>query len=343
MNKTFFLIPFILLVFTLIPQAFAEYEDTILIMETSSGKLIFEFFPDDAPKHVENFIKLSKDGVYTDTMFHRIIDGFMIQGGDPQTKEMQISMNTWGTGNPGYTIDAEFNDIKHNRGILSMARSSDPNSAGSQFFIVHEDSHFLDGQYTVFGRIISDESFETLDRIASLPTLHSETGTQGDPQGDIPLNPVFTTITDIEILSRSEMPNLPILPEPERTHTKIMETGGGKYTNTDFGVAFNTPVGWMIQTPVKVSPDTPDIVVAGPKIGNISPTLTLTIANATPNHTDNVENFKKILKPLVQQGVITIEKEENYNVNGYDGHLILSSANFENQNEETMRLGFATI
>ena len=94
----------------------------------------------------------------------------MIQGGDPKTADPSVSMSEWGTGDPGYSIDAEFNSIEHKRGIVSMARSTDPNSAGSQFFIVHKDSNFLDGQYTVFGRILTDESFETLDRIATMNT-----------------------------------------------------------------------------------------------------------------------------------------------------------------------------
>ena len=160
----------ILLIIVITPQNFAEYEDTIVVLETDSGRLIIEFFPQFAPNHVENFVTLSEDGFYTGTIFHRIIEGFMIQGGDPKSADPSFSMSEWGTGDPGYSIDAEFNNIEHKRGIVSMARSSDPNSAGSQFFIVHKDSNFLDGQYTVFGRILTDESFETLDRIATMDT-----------------------------------------------------------------------------------------------------------------------------------------------------------------------------
>ena len=135
--------------------AFAEsYEDPAVILETNLGEIVITFFPYDAPNHVENFLKLSTSGYYDNTLFHRIIPGFMIQGGDPNT--INGDSNTWGTGGPDTNIYEEFNSIKHNRGIVSMARSQDPNSAGSQFFIVHQDSNFLDGQYTVFGRIVNE-------------------------------------------------------------------------------------------------------------------------------------------------------------------------------------------
>ena len=143
--KNFSILLSFLLILVIIPPAFAQYEDKVVVLETVSGNLVIEFFPDDAPNHVENFIKLTEDGFYDDTIFHRIIYGFMIQGGDPKTAMIGVSMSEWGTGDPGYSIDAEFNDIKHNKGIVSMARSNDPNSAGSQFFIVHEDSNLKVG------------------------------------------------------------------------------------------------------------------------------------------------------------------------------------------------------
>ena len=113
----------------------------VAIIETNLGNITIGFFPNDAPNHVRNFIILSNTGFYDGTFFHRIIPGFMIQGGDPNTIDGDPS--TWGTGGPDERLDAEFNNIKHNRGIVSMARSADPNSAGSQFFIVHQDSTFL--------------------------------------------------------------------------------------------------------------------------------------------------------------------------------------------------------
>ncbi len=123
------------------------------VIETSHGTIEVEFFEDKASGHVKNFKDLANKEFYNGTTFHRVIPGFMIQGGDPNTKTDDRSSH--GMGGPGYTIDAEFNDARHDRGVLSMARSQDPNSAGSQFFIVVKDSHFLDGQYTAFGKVTS--------------------------------------------------------------------------------------------------------------------------------------------------------------------------------------------
>jgi peptidyl-prolyl cis-trans isomerase B (cyclophilin B) len=121
--------------------------------------------PDQAPETVRNFSQLAKSGFYNGTLFHRVIPGFMIQGGDPNTKNPDKS--TWGQGGPGYNLKAEFNSRSHLRGIVSMARSSDPDSAGSQFFIVTSDSTFLDRQYTVFGEVV--DGMEVADEIVNLP------------------------------------------------------------------------------------------------------------------------------------------------------------------------------
>jgi cyclophilin family peptidyl-prolyl cis-trans isomerase len=134
-------------------------------IQTRFGDIELEFFPDAAPKTVENFIKLAKSGFYDGLAFHRIVPGFVIQGGDPNTKSV-ANRSTWGTGGPGWTVKAEFNKNKHSKGALSMARSQDPNSAGSQFFIVLKDSNFLDGQYTVFGRVTS--GMDAVEKIAAL-------------------------------------------------------------------------------------------------------------------------------------------------------------------------------
>jgi len=326
----------------LTPQVFAEYEDTIVVMDTYSGKLVFEFFPDVAPNHVKNFVTLSQDGFYTGTMFHRIIDGFMVQGGDPLTKDIDVPTYNWGTGSPGYTINAEFSNLKHDRGILSMARSADPNSAGSQFFVVHEDSHFLDGQYTVFGRLVTSESFETLDRLAKLPTLTSETGTSQGSEAEQPMQPQKAAIIEVNVITRSEVSDLLELDPPRQSHIEPMETGGGKYTNMDFGIAFNTPQGWIIQTPQKIDSSTPDIVVAGPKVGNISPALTVTIVKSQGSLSEDIASFKKQIQPLIDQGVITIEREYPTTVAEKDAHVMITTANFENQNDEIMELTFAT-
>ena len=135
------------------------------IVNTNLGNIQFELLSDIAPETVRNFIKLAKSGFYDGTLFHRVIPKFMIQGGDPNTKESDKS--TWGTGGPGYNIKAEFNSRSHLRGIVSMARSSDPDSAGSQFFIVTSDSTFLDREYTVFGQVV--DGMEVADKIVNLP------------------------------------------------------------------------------------------------------------------------------------------------------------------------------
>lgn len=128
------------------------------------GTIVFKLLPELAPETVRSFEKLAKDGFYDGTLFHRVIPGFMIQGGDPNTKSGNKS--TWGTGGPGYTIKAEFSSRSHHRGIVSMARAQDPNSAGSQFFIVTTDSTFLDRQYTVFGEVT--EGMDVADKIVNL-------------------------------------------------------------------------------------------------------------------------------------------------------------------------------
>ena len=138
---------------------------TSAVINTNLGIIQFELLPDIAPETVRNFIKLAKSEFYVGTLFHRVIPKFMIQGGDPNTKEPDKSM--WGTGGPGYNIKAEFNSRSHLRGIVSMARSSDPDSAGSQFFIVTGDSTFLDREYTVFGQVVN--GMEVADKIVNLP------------------------------------------------------------------------------------------------------------------------------------------------------------------------------
>ena len=144
--------------------------DNIAILKTSLGNITIEFFPQAAPKHVNNFLNLSKTGFYDGTIFHRIVKDFVIQGGDPTTKNT-TQKDRWGTGGPSTTLDAEFNDIPHERGIVSMARTADPNSAGSQFFIITKDSRFLDNQYTVFGRVIN--GMDIVDKIEALTTNQS--------------------------------------------------------------------------------------------------------------------------------------------------------------------------
>jgi peptidyl-prolyl cis-trans isomerase B (cyclophilin B) len=134
-------------------------------IETNFGNIVFELFPNIAPETVRNFVTLAKSKFYDGTLFHRVIPGFMIQGGDPNTKKSDKSK--WGMGGPGHTIKAEFSSRSHLRGIVSMARATDPDSAGSQFFIVTKDSTFLDKQYTVFGQVL--EGMNVADKIVNLP------------------------------------------------------------------------------------------------------------------------------------------------------------------------------
>ncbi len=150
----------------------------VAIIKTTAGDMTVEFWPDVAPKTVENFKTLAKKGFYDGTCFHRIIKGFMIQGGDPYTKDPAKEAQ-WGTGGPGHTIKAEFNDRKHVRGVLSMARSNNPDSAGSQFFICHGEASFLDGKYTAFGKVVKGD--EVLEKIATTPVTMSRSGERSKP------------------------------------------------------------------------------------------------------------------------------------------------------------------
>lgn len=136
------------------------------VIETKLGTIELRLLPEKAPKHVENFLKLAKTGFYNKTIFHRVIPGFMIQGGDPNTKD-ENERSKYGMGGPGYTVKAEFNDRPHVRGTVSMARSTDPNSAGSQFFIVVQETSHLNGQYTVFGEVT--KGMEVVDKIVAQP------------------------------------------------------------------------------------------------------------------------------------------------------------------------------
>lgn len=142
----------------------------VAVIKTTEGEMVAEFWPDVAPKTVENFKKLAREGFYDGTAFHRIIKGFMIQGGDPLTKD-QKNEARFGTGDPGYKIKAEFNDRSHQRGVLSMARSNDPDSAGSQFFICLGDASFLNRKYTAFGKVIKGD--DVLGKIGDTPVTAS--------------------------------------------------------------------------------------------------------------------------------------------------------------------------
>jgi cyclophilin family peptidyl-prolyl cis-trans isomerase len=157
------------------------------IITTKFGDIEVELYSDSAPNTVENFKALTKKGFYDGLIFHRIVPGFVIQGGDPYTRDT-TNRRRWGTGGPGWNIKAEFNKNTHSRGVLSMARSQDPDSAGSQFFIVLKDSNFLDGQYTIFGKVKS--GMDAVDKIASLETDHA----------DAPINPDQAEIIKVTVI-----------------------------------------------------------------------------------------------------------------------------------------------
>ncbi len=239
---------------------FAENDDKIVIMYTNSGPLIIELFPDDAPNTVENFLKLTESGFYDDLIFHRIIKDFMIQGGDPLTKHDEVFENIplWGTGDAGYEIPAEFNSIKHNRGVVSMARGADIDSASSQFFIVHKDSNHLDGKYTVFGKLLTEESYETLDKIANLQTIAR----------DIPNDLSASQIIKAAVITRADIENPPSIEELDRldvtdsSPTMISD----RYVNTEYDFSIIPPKGWTVLYPEPGSkPNDPIITFLGQK------------------------------------------------------------------------------
>ena len=254
------------------------FSDPVVIFETNYGEIVISFFPYDAPKHVENFITLAQSGFYDDTLFHRIIPGFMIQGGDPNT--INGDPNSWGTGGPNTNVNEEFNSIKHNRGIVSMARSADPNSAGSQFFIVHKDSDFLNGEYTVFGRIATQESFETLDKIANVET----------DSRDRPIDSEQLKIINTSIVSEFEISNLLELNDPERVNVPVIprEQGNQIFESKELDVRFSAPEGWLLQQPVKTTVDSPDVAVVGPKLNGVNPVISLTIIEVEEKTIDDL-------------------------------------------------------
>ncbi len=312
--------------------AFAQYDDKLVILETNLGNITIDFFPNDAPNHVENFIRLAESGFYDEVIFHRIIPGFMIQGGDPNT--INGDPNTWGTGGPSTSIDAEFNTIKHNRGIVSMARSADPNSGGSQFFIVHGDSNFLDEQYTVFGRIVTEESFETLDRIAGVKT---------EPV-DRPIDPEQVKITKATVTNRSEISNILELQEPERTQsTEIPATGNQKYESAEHEIGFSVPEGWLLQNPEKVEENSPDVVAVGPKIGVMNPVISLSVQETSQRTLDDLISEKaETIRLVVESGNLEIISQEKITLNGNEAYVTEAEGTFFT-NEEKFKVKFKEV
>ena len=168
-----------------------DYSKIVAEMTTDAGTIVMGFYPDKAPKHVANFVRLSESGFYAGTRFHRVIPGFMIQGGDPNTKAGDP--RTWGTGGTGDYVPAEFNDISHKRGILSMARSSNPDSASSQFFIMVKDNPGLDRQYSIFGKVLA--GMDVVDAIVNAPR---------NPSNDRPNSPTAIQAITIREMTSDE-------------------------------------------------------------------------------------------------------------------------------------------
>ncbi len=326
MQKFLILLTITFTIITLPNLSFGQSDDKLVILETSQGEIVIEFFPNDAPIHVGNFINLTESKFYDGVLFHRIIPGFMIQGGDPNTKNIDNS-TSWGQGNPGYTINAEFNSIKHNRGIVSMARAQNPDSAGSQFFIVHQNSNFLDQQYTVFGRIATDKSFETLDKIASL-----ETGSR-----DIPIDANQAKIVKATTVNRSEVPGLLDLGAPERveeiTDTPTppnTELGSQLFENEELDVSFSAPEGWSLQTPPKTDENTPDVVAVGPQTGLINPVISLRIIeNDGKTFDDFIQEKNELLADVVATGNLVILSQEKSKIKGMDAFVTNAEGIFQ--------------
>jgi peptidyl-prolyl cis-trans isomerase B (cyclophilin B) len=176
-------------------SASGKAAEEVAVIKTTKGEMVVKFWSDKAPKTVENFKKLASEKFYDGTAFHRIIEGFMIQGGDPKTKD-PANEDAYGTGDPGYKINAEFNDRKHVFGVISMARSAHPDSAGSQFFLMLGDAPFLDGKYTGFGQLIKgDEVLKTIGKTAVGP---SRSGERSKPQERI-------EVKSVQIVKASEL------------------------------------------------------------------------------------------------------------------------------------------
>jgi peptidyl-prolyl cis-trans isomerase B (cyclophilin B) len=159
----------------------------VAVIKTSQGEMVVEFWTDAAPETIANFKKLAKSGFYNGTIFHRIVKGFMIQGGDPNSKD-PAKESSYGEGGPGYKIKAEFNDHPHDRGVISMAREPDPDSAGSQFFICLAPVARLDHQYTTFGKLI--KGLDVLDKIGDTPTVMGPDGGRSKPTERVTINSI---------------------------------------------------------------------------------------------------------------------------------------------------------
>ncbi len=342
MNKIIFIFTIFLVLIGFGNYSFAITAEPVVVIETNLGNLVIELFPEDATQHVMNFLSLSSGGAdkisyYDNTLFHRIIPGFMIQGGDPNT--ISGEANTWGQGGPDKKLDAEFNSIKHNRGIVSMARSADPNSAGSQFFIVHQDSNFLDGEYTAFGRLASEESFETLDKIAAVTT-----GTS-----DRPVDPEQVRIIKTTIMATDSVSGYIPYVDPKRDESLqslfnepaiAPPIGNQIFESQELGISFAAPEGWLLQQPDNSIVGAPTVAAVGPKVNEMNPVISLTIKDQGDKTIDDLITEKNnVLAEAVYLNKLEILSQEKIKTNVYETEAI---GNFE-VDDKTLQIKFLEV
>lgn len=306
--------------------AYAQLDDTLVVFHTEQGVLVIELFPDDAPNHAANFASLAEEGFYDDTLFHRIIPDFMIQGGDPNTRsDSGASQNEWGTGGPDTMLAAEFNDIMHNRGIVSMARSTNPDSAGSQFFVVHQNSNFLDAQYTVFGRLATQESYDTLDAIAAIPTI----------QNDRPADPQSVRVTSAQTLARDEAAasglvlldqGPPARMQPAEPAPPVSRT----YESEELNISMSFPEGWVIQQ--VGGGNNPDVVAVGPAMGILPSSIAVYVEAGNGTSLDEVIQSKaETLRTLQEGGTFEVLSEERVTISGREMFVLEAGDTFQTQ------------
>jgi peptidyl-prolyl cis-trans isomerase B (cyclophilin B) len=312
------------------------------------GTFVIELFPEDAPNTVNNFLKLVERGYYDGIVFHRIIPGFMIQGGDPNTKDPEADRSLWGQGGPGFQITEEFNTLQHDRGIVSMARSTGINTAGSQFFIMHNDANILDGEYTAFGRLVPGTfSDRQLDNVATLAT----------DDRDAPLDVLRATIIEATIIDPYTPP--PGFTEPDRNTSIVKKigqgysakSGGENYSNYIHQVSFDLPYRWAVvgegtgdylnlvveptteehnvQEAIKQSGFTPQISISAEKIDSISESTGVSSAFFLIKGGDE----PKVLSNYIFE-----------NDNGVKAHVVITTQNLQAQTEtvqfKTIQLHF---
>ncbi|MGI0004552.1 MAG: peptidylprolyl isomerase [Candidatus Nitrosotenuis sp.] len=313
-----------------------EISDNVVVLHTSSGDMVIGLFPNDAPKTVENFLNLTEHGFYDRTVFHRIIKDFMIQGGDPKTKPGGYKqLSEWGTGDAGYTIPGEFNTIKHKRGIVSMARGQDPDSGSSQFFIVHKDSFHLDQNYAAFGRLATQTSFETLDKIANLEN-------EGEPTNYVPYDWGKGEILKAEVQKRSQVTDLLEQEEPERVMTFTNQTTQ-PYSNKKLGFSFEAPAGWLVQEPQKQGPATPDVIAVGTKVAGFTPVVSISVKDSNGTSLENYSlELKKTIQPAIDKGILTILNETPMTINGNEAFVRNALGKF-NMTSGTLKVQFKEI